>query len=243
MAIDLKKLFQGLQIQLEASLRAAREVIAHPGAKGEASELNWLRMLTDHLPARYHVSKAFVIDSAAQISDQVDIVIYDHQYSPLLFKQDGALFVPAESVYAVFEVKQELNKENIAYAGAKTASVRRLRRTSVPIPHAGGTFSPRQHFPILAGILSLDSTWKPPLGDSLTQALQALSKDARLDLGCALLKGAFDAFYSNSDPPSLKRSAPDSALVFLFLRLLQRLQQLGTVPAIDLGEYGRELSQ
>jgi hypothetical protein len=60
-----------------------------------------------------------------------------------LLNRDGVLYVPAESVYAIIEVKQELSRTYIKYAGDKIKSVRCLKRTSVPIPHAGGTYKPK----------------------------------------------------------------------------------------------------
>lgn len=63
------------------------------------------------------VDKATIIDSAGNQSEQIDLVIYDAQYSYLVFTQGNRKLIPAESVYAVFEVKQELNKAYIEYAG------------------------------------------------------------------------------------------------------------------------------
>ena len=37
--------------------------------------------------------------------------IYDQQYTPFVFVEDGVKFIPAESVYAAFEVKQEVTRE------------------------------------------------------------------------------------------------------------------------------------
>ncbi len=241
-SIDLRELFLGLQDQLLSSLQASRDLLKHPTAKGDVSELKWLEMLSDHLPSRYQASKAFVIDADGSLSHQIDLVIHDRQYSPLLLKQDPALYVPAESVYAVFEVKQALSARTISYAGDKAASVRRLRRTSAPIPHAGGTFEPRDPFGVLAGILCLESEWNSPLCANLQDNLAKLSDDERLDLGCIGRSGAFDASYDDASSPNIACSEVDTALVFFFLRLLQRLQSLGTVPAIDLDEYGRSLS-
>lgn len=82
--------------------------------------------------------KAFVVDSEGHFSEQIDIVVYDRQYSPFIFTFNDQLFIPAESVYAVFEAKQELSADIIRYAQNKATSVRRLKRTSLPIPHAGG---------------------------------------------------------------------------------------------------------
>ena len=153
--VDLYALLKSLQSQLAAGLQV-REVLDHPEAKGTASELDWKGMLSQYLPLRYRVSKAFVIDSVGERSDQLDIVVHDRQYSPLLFEHSGAMYIPAESVYAVFEVKQTVGKDEISYAGKKAGSVRRLKRTSSSIKHAGGRFPAKAPLRILAGVVALD---------------------------------------------------------------------------------------
>jgi hypothetical protein len=143
-SIKLKELFLSLQNQLQAKMVTNREFVHHAPTKGAASEQAWLAMFNAYLPQRYRADSAFVIDCDGELSDQIDIVIYDRQYSPLLFHQDGVLYVPAESVYAVFDVKQELGRWMILQAARKAASVRKLKRTSVPIPYAAGTYRPPQ---------------------------------------------------------------------------------------------------
>jgi len=67
------------------------------------------------------------------------------------------LYVPAESVYAVFDVKQDMRRPHIVAAAEKAESVRRLKRTSVPVPFAAGTYKAKPLFEIVAGILCLES--------------------------------------------------------------------------------------
>lgn len=241
MKIDIKTLFLGLQDQLAADLEVCRRNIFHPGTKGDAAEINWLGMLEEHLPSRYQAKKAHVIDADGEMSDQIDVVIFDRHYCPLLFNQAGALYVPAESVYAAFEVKQTLSKEYIEYAGDKIASIRKLRRTSALIPHAGGVFSPKTPFGILGGILTLESEWNPGLGKPFSDLILSLPEYRRLDLGCSLQHGAFETIVNSGEPVKAEVSEQKTALVFFFMRLLHRLQQLGTVPAIDLREYTKDL--
>jgi hypothetical protein len=238
--IDLHKIFLGLQEQMIAALSTNREVIQHPTIKGAATELHWLKMLEDYLPKRYCVDNAFVLDCDGHCSDQIDVVIYDRQYSPFLFNQDGAKFVPAESVYAVMEVKPELNAASVAYAANKAASVRQLRRTSVPIPHAGGKFDPKQPPPIVAGLLTLDSGWNPAFGKPFVESLATFSEKQRLDVGCVLRAGGFEIAYDGI-LPAVKVGSPETALIFFFLKLLARLQAAGTVAALDLDQYGKAL--
>ena len=77
----------------------------------------------------------------------------------VLFNQSGVEYIPAESVYAVFEVKQILNSSNIVYAQQKIESVRKLKRTSTKILHAGGTFEPMEPKWIIGGVITLTSTY------------------------------------------------------------------------------------
>ena len=239
--IELHGLFLGLQQQLVVKLVTNRKNIRHPGTKGDATELCWLDMLNSYLPQRYHAAKAFVVDSKGQLSNQIDIVIFDRQYSPFLFNQDNVLYVPAESVYAAIEVKQDIDKEVLEYAGDKTASVRQLKRTSVPIPHAGGKFPPKEHFEILSGIVALGCNWNPPYGESFTSAIAALPIEKRIHLGCALKSGAFDVTYFDDTELAVETCGAEESLIFFFLHLISRLQQLGTVPAMDITEYAKSL--
>jgi hypothetical protein len=237
--INLRQVFMELQSQMISRLSTDGAAIRHPTTKGDASELNWIDMLSRYLPERYQVNKAFILDYEGTLSEQIDVVIYDRQYSPFLFNQDGAIYVPSESVYAVFEVKPNLSKEVIKYAGHKAMSVRKLKRTSIKIPHAGGQYQPKKPFDIIAGILTLKSDWKPALGSSLLSVCETLSNLEKIDLGCCLRCGGFNLRYGTT--VKIQKSEKDDALIFFFLRLLERLQRLGTVAAMDISQYAKAL--
>ena len=136
--VDLKELFHGLQEQMQTSLNVNRKFIGHPGSKGDATEQHWIEFLRTYLPDRYKVDKAIVIDSIGNVSEQMDVVIYDAIYTPFIFKQDNFMYIPAESVYAVFEVKQDV-EGHIEYAAKKVESVRKLKRTSISMVASGRT--------------------------------------------------------------------------------------------------------
>ena len=238
---QLPTLLTGLHDMLACELGIARLAIGHSGTKGTVSEGRWIEMLRNHLPTRYQVSNAFVIDSRNQCSDQIDIVIHDRQYSPFVLKYDPALYVPAESVYAVFEVKQEMTVDELKYASQKVASVRRLYRTSLPIPHAGGTYPPKLPERILGGLLCLKSSWSPPFGDSFHKGLKTAQGDERLDLGCAVQDGVFEVIYLDGSLPSTVIHNSEGHLAFFLLRLIARLQFMATVPSLDVMAYARWL--
>lgn len=234
---SIQTLLAELHDDIQEQLARARKAFGHPGTKGDASEAVWLELLQTYLPARYQAASAHVVDSAGTFSDQIDVVVFDRQYSPFIFKFKGQTVIPAESVYAVFEAKQSINAEQVAYARAKVASVRALERTSLPIPHAGGTYpaKPLQH--IVGGLLTLESDWRPGLAEPLVKALAVGNADDRLDLGCVAAHGIFSC-----DDTGCGTLTPmgKPATAFL-LELIARLQEKATVPMIDVRAYARWL--
>jgi hypothetical protein len=230
----------GLHEEIEQRLSIARRSFAHPGVKGDASEGVWLELLNHYLPSRYASTKAHVVDSQGNFSDQIDIVIFDRQYSPLILKFDEQLIIPAESVYAVFESKQTINADNVRYAQQKISSVRRLHRTSLPIPHAGGTYSAKAPQHIIGGFLGFESDWTPPLGKPLLDVLTEGLELGRIDLGCIAANGVFQTTADKNDFDITCHGKP--AITFLF-ELIGFLQEMATVPMIDIRAYTRWLTE
>lgn len=236
---SLSQLLSSLHEDIQTRLSVARKSFQHPGVKGDASESVWISLLEKYLPSRYSVAKAHVVDSRGKFSEQIDLVVFDRQYSPFIFTFENQTIIPAESVYAVFEAKQTADAQLVKYAQDKVASVRRLHRTSLPIPHAGGVYPAKPLIPIFGGILTFESEWSPPIGRSLEAILLDGAGDRQLDIGCVASHGHFTRngageyeFVSENKP----------ATAFLF-NLISRLQFSGTVPMIDIEAYGEWLAK
>jgi hypothetical protein len=239
--VDLHKLFLNLQTEMVQRLKTHQQAGVHPGSKGDAAETKWRDTLSNYLPKRYCVDKAFVLDSKGAASEQLDIVIYDRQYSPFLFKEENHIYVPAESVYAVFEVKPDITATHVKAAAQKATSVRALHRTNAKIPHLGGKGAKKNLHRIIAGILCLEPGWKDAkYKKTLISHLDGLDDSGRLDLGCVLNGRSFEATYGVFGTDA-EISRPESALIFFFLKLIGRLQACGTVPAIQWEQYGKTL--
>ena len=237
---SLEKILAGLHDDIQQRLEIIRNAIAHPGTKGDASENIWIDLFNQYLPARYRANKAHVVDSQGAFSQQIDVVIYDRQYSPFILHYEGQVIIPAESVYAVFEAKQSANREYVRYAQQKVRSVRVLHRTSLPIPHAGGIYPPKPPIPIYGGLLTFESDWTPALGDRLLNALKQDQSDGQLDFGCVAAHGYFHT--DDEAEYYTVHNGGKPATAFLF-KLISQLQFSGTVPMIDIQAYGRWLSQ
>ncbi len=237
MSWSLSQILAGLHDDIERRLKTTRETLAFSVAKGDASENVWRDLLETYLPRRYQVETAHVVDSNNVFSDQIDVVVFDRQYSPLMFHFQGQKVIPAESVYAVFEAKQSINADLVAYAQKKVASVRALYRTSLPIPSASGLQPPKVIPHIIGGLLAFESDWNPPLGQALSDALSRGEMGGRLDLGCIAAHGTFGCDENgcyNFTP------AGKPAAAFL-LEFIARLQASATVPMIDIRAYTKWL--
>ena len=123
-------------------------------------------------------------------------------------------------------------------AQEKVASVRRLHRTSLPIPYAGGTYPPKPLIPILGGLLTFESDWNPALGAALDQALMKETGDGRLDIGCFAAHGHFFFDAQSNRYQMVNEGKPATAFLF---KLIAQLQFSGTVPMIDVEAYGKWL--
>ncbi|WAC73528.1 hypothetical protein OU995_01900 [Roseateles sp. SL47] len=229
----LKQAFGKVQDNLRGQMALASQSISHAGTMGSVNEEHWLELLRSYLPNRYEVATGIVIDSKGNRSDQIDVVVFDRHFTPTLLDQKNHRYIPAEAVYAMFECKPEVNKGYIAYAEGKAASVREMARTSVAISHAGGTFQPKPHFRILAGLLAPCSGWVNGLDVTFLGHLGTADLSS-LDCVCALDHGCYDKYEGT---PQVVTG--QGALMYFLFRLLGRLQSLGTVPAIDWSAYSR----
>ena len=267
--VDLKLLFKGLQDQMISQLSTNRKFITHPGSKGDALENAWIEWLKKYLPNRYSVDKAIVIDHRGNTSHQIDIVIYDNWFTPFIFSQNGFHYIPAEGVYAVFEVKPDIqgsvgDKSYIEYASEKIESVRVLKRTSTNMINSGVKLSPRPFTKIIGGILTSTNFFTHDNNGTIKKHIKEQEGFKSIDLGCIADYGSFYVDYDGEEDTNLKEpddfqkryrdyyenrkinkiifSNPENSLVSFFLQLARYLQQaIGTVPAMDLNAYSKAI--
>lgn len=265
--VDFNSLFADYQNAMLANLRMIRYNVEHSGTKGAATEDDWKTFFQEYLPARYKVDDAIVVDSDGNTSDQIDVVIYDSFYTPFILNHQGVKYIPAEGVYAVFEVKPDL-EGHIDYAADKIASVRSLKRTSMSMVASGITYPPRQISKIIGGILTTSCHIKQQ--DTIINHLKDLKGLRTIDLGCCVDYGSFYVDYEDdilANPPkgttlsqeenmrrylefyekrkvrTIKFSEQSTSLFTFFLQLTHYLKTIGTVPAIDINAYLRNISQ
>jgi hypothetical protein len=221
--IDIKKLFSALDQELRLKLSSKIDEIHHPTTKGDEAELNWIGLLKTYLPERYKVDSGFAVDFEGNISDQIDIIIYDRHFTPFIFRGENVVYIPAEGVYAVFEVKPHLDQANYDYATEKLKSVRALKRTSASFAHIMGK-DKKELFDVIGGILTNTNKSQScfdgvKIGDDLSIVLN-------LDCGVKIV-----------GEKTIEKQDKEPILAFFLLKLIEKLRSLGSVPALDVDSY------
>lgn len=118
--MDVQSHFRSLADELWALKDRVRNFIddAHWLTDGEWKESVLRNVLGRHLPESIKVGRGFVI-TPNSCSSQIDILVYDSS-KPTLYKDGDLVFVTADAVKAVVEVKTRVQSSNL------TAAIRTL---------------------------------------------------------------------------------------------------------------------
>lgn len=231
----LKEMLLAKQETLRSKLNESKSM-SHPTSKGDNSEDGWMNFIKEMLPNKYGICKGFVIDYLGNVSEQIDIIIYDALYSPYIMSSSTKeIYVPAEAVYAVIEVKQQINKNYLKYANDKVESVKKLKRTSRGVMVAGEKRPKRKLTDILGIILAKETGIKRDA--TLKKYLEELKN---INIVCAL--DEYTVLCERKEANlEMKKTNENEAILGLYFYLNNELYELGTVAGIDIREYANTL--
>lgn len=231
----LKEMLLAKQNTLRGILGESK-AIQHPTGNGDNSEGGWKEFLIQILPKKYGVDKGYVIDFEGNVSDQIDIIIYDALYSPYVMASgSGEKYIPAEAVYAIVEVKPKITKEYLNYANNKVESVKKLKRTTRGVTVAGDRKPKQKLTNILGIILAKESSV------SKTETIKKYMMEFKnINIVCALDKYTILCIRRKGQV-ILERTNADEAILGLFFYLNNELYELGTVAGIDIRRYANTL--
>ena len=244
--VTLLEAFKYAEKSLQAKLESAN-FPAHPVAKGDVAEDTWRNTLRRYLPSRYSIESGFVIDSRNKTSQQIDCIVYDSVFTPTFWGEHGYVYIPAEAVYGVFEIKQNVNKENIEYASKKIKSVRNLYRTSAFYTGDGELRNPKPLFRIVGGLIARDfSSKQENIMHVLNEMKNRQDKNEKVDVILTATNGYIDFFnedYHLGDGAEVDSCQTEGAAIKGIFRLIRVLVKQGTVGAIDWERYYNSLTE
>ena len=96
----LSELISYLQTEMISKVNMSAG-LNHSTDRGDNCEQSWIDWFNKYLPKRYRAAKATVFDSKGNTSDQIDIVLYDEQYSYLAFSENFSLCEHSKLIFLI----------------------------------------------------------------------------------------------------------------------------------------------
>jgi len=87
---------------------------AHNVITGDYREQMWIELFRSIIPKKFSIAQGvMIIDSYGNVSKEIDIAVYDEQYTPYVFQYNTLKFIPIEAVAVVIECKSKILKPKI----------------------------------------------------------------------------------------------------------------------------------
>ncbi|MDR2871610.1 MAG: hypothetical protein LBV45_03670 [Xanthomonadaceae bacterium] len=84
------------------------QVGGHSLTAGTHREKVWKVLFEQIIPKKFCIEQGvFLIDSQGSVSREIDLVIFDEQYTPYIFKNKNIKFIPIEAALTVVQCKSE----------------------------------------------------------------------------------------------------------------------------------------
>jgi len=86
----------------------------HAPTLGSHREQIWKHFFERILPKKFTVEQsAFIIDSSGKVSKETDLVVFDEQYMPYIFRNRNIKYIPIEAVMAVVQCKSTSFRQSV----------------------------------------------------------------------------------------------------------------------------------
>lgn len=102
----MKKIIENYRTLEESIVNELNFVEKHPVTIGSFRERIWKELFEQIIPQKFAVEQSvFIIDSSGKVSSEVDLVIFDEQYTPYIFQYRNIKYIPIEAVMVVVQCK------------------------------------------------------------------------------------------------------------------------------------------
>lgn len=175
----ISKWFEAILVSLKA-LHKQKAGIRHPRHRGDAREIDLVKMIAPIFPSSINLSRGFALDNTTGHSREQDILLLDSATGSAIIHTDGCSYYPIEAVLGSIQVKSHLNLVELRKAIINCISIKKLTapQTKKPI----GT--------VWHAIFAYESKW--PLDETakrLDQAVMDVPLNLRPDAVYILGKG------------------------------------------------------
>ena len=103
---EIKNIYDNYQYLNRMTVVEMEIASKHSGITGDHREKMWMKLFRGIIPGKFAMAQGVkIIDSEGNTSNEVDIAVYDEQYTPYVFQYNTLKFIPIEAVAMVIECK------------------------------------------------------------------------------------------------------------------------------------------
>jgi len=233
-----------------------KESLPHAGLKGTAFEGEFNKFLRGYIPASFAISSGIVVDGSGNESKQLDVIIHDALKTPLLFNESGINVIPIECVYAVIEVKSNIDStKTVGDIFENMKSVKDLKKTSYIHPSGGTKKTVTEYgsewdiWPTNYFVFALDSMKLTTIGDELNKKNQDENRETskRIDCICVLNEGVImnklksGKYSALPEPGSIIIASLTKKPLLFFYRLISNHLLQAWMPSFQFTDYTKDV--
>ena len=127
---DIKENYRKMEMEIATQLNY--QVNNHHLTAGTHREEIWVDFFRRIVPKKFNIARSvFIIDSQGSVSNEVDIAIYDEQYTPYVFNYGHIKFIPVEAVAAVVQCKSQNLDKNTLEEWAESLDTLKTSKNSI----------------------------------------------------------------------------------------------------------------
>src|SRR5260370_751632 len=252
--MDISGVFDDISAQMRRDFEKARKaIVAHSGMKGAGFEDAVRGFLESYLPSSLAVCTGQLFDSTGAQSNQLELIIYDREATPVLCRTGEIRVIPIECAYAVIEVKAQLSPSKIPEIIDNMLSVRKLRKSAY-YGEAGTPVIWEQHnlygepwniWPVHYFVFAFEASELNAIGQRITEEHESrtLPPPSRIDCVCILDRAVFLNRRHDGSQDALP--APDTEFgyyetpkaLLLFYTLIAHYQNQASLPKFRFSDY------
>jgi len=254
--MDLEKVFEHMSNIMQSEWEMAKSSVSHSGLKGSALENTFREFLQKYFTKNLQISSGIVIDGSGNESKQLDVIIHDSLKTPLMFDENEIRVIPIECVYAVIEIKANIDSsQTVDDIFENMKSVKDLEKKSFIKPAGGIREVALQYgaeweiWPVSYYVFAIDSMKLTTIADHLTKKDRDNNRGVskRVDCICVLNEGVIMNKLANGNYDALPEkdsvriiSLTKKPLLFFYRIISGRLFQ-ATMPTFILDDYTKHI--
>ena len=128
---SLSEIFKDITNKLRSEIIQSQKITSHTYSKGYYIEEIVREFLRKYLPPSLGVTRGFVVDVDGNISNELDIIIFNQNKTPMFYSSGDSRVIPIETVIGVIEVKKNLWGEDLKSIFKNIEELNKLKKKAI----------------------------------------------------------------------------------------------------------------